>query len=188
MADVHRLLETLPEGADQMTKRSYTLNCAPVSGTLPYRASACSKLARFTHPFAATPKDTVCTELYGGPQEARVLRSPRSGLRVVFRSANWTVYELKHATPLLTGPAHPVVTSFGHTVIRGRVFAAGHYLLRAHYNPYWRLQGAGCAAPGPDKMTILELTGPERFALGVPGTPDGLVRELFGGTQATCTS
>jgi len=124
----------------------------------------------------------------GGPQEARVLRSPRSGLRVVFRSANWTVYELKHATPLLTGPAHPVVTSFGHTVIRGRVFAAGHYLLRAHYNPYWRLQGAGCAAPGPDKMTILELTGPERFALGVPGTPDGLVRELFGGTQATCTS
>ena len=124
----------------------------------------------------------------GGPQEARVLRSPRSGLRVVFRSANWTVYELPHATPLLTGPAHPVVTSFGHTIIRGRVFAAGHYLLRAHYNPYWRLQGAGCAAPGPDKMTILDLTRPERFSLGVPGTPSGLVRELFGGTQATCTS
>ena len=124
----------------------------------------------------------------GGPQEARVLRSPRSGLRVVFRSANWTVYQLPHATPLLTGPAHPVITSFGHTVIRGRVFVAGHYLLRAHYSPYWRLQGAGCAAPGPDKMTILDLTRPERFSLGVPGTPSGLVRELFGGTQATCTS
>jgi hypothetical protein len=124
----------------------------------------------------------------GGPQEARVLRSPRSGLRVVFRSANWTVYELPHATPLLTGPADPVVTSFGHTVIRGRVFAPGRYLLRAHYNPYWRLQGSGCAAPGPDKMTILDLTRPQRFALGVPGTPGGLVRELFGGKRATCGS
>jgi hypothetical protein len=80
------------------------------------------------------------------------------------------------------------VTSFGHTVIRGRVFAPGRYLLRAHYSPYWRLEGAGCAAPGPDKMTILDLTRPQRFALGVPGTPSGLVRELFGGTRAACTS
>jgi len=139
--------------------------------------------AIFNAAFAATALDWV-----GGPQEARVLRSPRSGLRVVFRSANWTVYELPHATPLLTGPAHPVVTSFGHTVIRGRVFAAGHYLLRAHYNPYWRLQGAGCAAPGPDKMTILRLPRPERFALSVPGTPGGLARELFGDESAACES
>ncbi len=122
----------------------------------------------------------------GGPQEARVLRSPRSGLKAVFRSRNWTIYELPHATPLLTGPANPVVTSFGHTAIRGRVFAAGRYLLRTHYTPYLRLQGGGCVAPGPDKMTYLELTRPERFALSVPGTPDGLVRELFGGTEATC--
>jgi hypothetical protein len=124
----------------------------------------------------------------GGPQEARVLHSATSGLKVVFRSANWMIYELPHATPLLTGPAQPIVTSFGHTVIRGRAFAAGRYLLRAHYNPYWRLQGSGCAAPGPDKMTILDLTRPQRFALEVPGTPGGLVRELFGGTRATCTS
>jgi hypothetical protein len=37
-------------------------------------------------------------------------------------------------------------------------------------------------------MTLLELTRPERFALAVPGTPSGLVRELFGGKRATCTS
>jgi hypothetical protein len=124
----------------------------------------------------------------GGPQEARVLRSASSGLRVVFRSANWTIYELPHATPLLTGPARPVVTSFGHTVIRGHVFAAGRYLLRAHYNPYWRLQGAGCVARGPNKMTILELPRPEQFALSVPGTPGGLAHELFGDRSAACES
>ena len=98
------------------------------------------------------------------------------------------IYELPRATPLLTGPAQPVVTSFGHTMIRGRVFAAGRYLLRAHYNPYLRLQGAGCVARGPDKMTILRLPRPERFALSVPGTPGGLARELFGDESAACES
>ncbi len=111
------------------------------------------------------------------------MRSPESGLRVVFRSPNWTIYELPHATPLLTGPASPVVTSFGHTAIHGRVFAAGRYLMRAHYSPYLRLQGSGCVAPGPDQMTYLDLTRPQRFALSVPGTPDGLVRELFDDTE-----
>jgi hypothetical protein len=124
----------------------------------------------------------------GGPQEERVLRSPTSGLKVVFRSQNWTIYELPHATPLLTGPARPVVTSFGHTAIRGEVFAPGRYLLRAHYSPYLRLSGRGCVSPSPDKMTFLDLTRPERFALSVPGTPDGLVRELFGDEEATCGS
>jgi hypothetical protein len=129
---------------------------------------------------------TVPLDWDGGPQEERVLRSASSGLKVVFRSANWTIYELPHATPLLTGPAHPLVTSFGHTMIQGRVFAAGRYLLRAHYNPYLRLEGAGCVAKGPDKMTILRLPRAERFALSVPGTPGGLAREVFGGESAAC--
>jgi hypothetical protein len=131
---------------------------------------------------------TVPLDWEGGPQEAQVLRSRGSGLNVVFHSANWTIYELPHATPLLTGPAQPVVTSFGHTVIRGRVSAPGRYLLRAHYNPYWRLQGAGCVAQGPNKMTILELPRPERFALSVPGTPSGLARELLGDRSVACGS
>ena len=122
----------------------------------------------------------------GVRQEVHVLRSPYSGLQVVFRSTNWTIYELPRATPLLTGPADPIVTSFGHTVIRGRVFKAGNYLLRAHYSPYLRLEGAGCAAPGPDQMTTLELTRPERFALAVPGTPEALVGEIVHGKRATC--
>jgi hypothetical protein len=37
-------------------------------------------------------------------------------------------------------------------------------------------------------MTILELARPGQFALGVPGTPGGLVRELFGDERATCAS
>src|SRR5262249_49836562 len=115
----------------------YKKHLSPVA----YRSWLRSDAVRYVALTTTAPLDWE-----GGPQEARVLRSPDSGLRVVFRSANWTIYELPHATPLLTGPAAPIVTSFGHTVIGGRVFAAGHYLLRAHYNPYWRLKGAGCVA------------------------------------------
>jgi len=53
-------------------KQTYTLRCAPVGGTLPKRAAACVKLVRMTRPFAPTPKNMMCTELYGGPAEALV--------------------------------------------------------------------------------------------------------------------
>ena len=152
-------------------------------GAAAYRHWLRSAAVRYVLLSTTTPLDWD-----GGPEEAGVVRSRGSGLREVFRSPNWTIYELPHATPLLTGPASPVVTSFGHTVIRGQVFAAGRYLLRNHYSPYLRLHGSGCVDPGPNKMTYLDLTRPERFALSVPGTPDGLVRELFGGTEATCSS
>jgi hypothetical protein len=153
-------------------------------GAVSYRHWLRSTAVRYVLLSSTAPLDWAG----GGTQEARLLRSGGSGLSLVFESANWRIYELPHATPLLTGPASPVVTSFGHTVIRGRVFAPGHYLLRAHYNPYWRLKGAGCVASGPNKMTILDLSRPERFALGVPGTPSGFARELFSGKRPTCTS
>jgi subtilisin inhibitor-like len=61
-----------PNGQGEPGKRTYTLKCAPVGGTLPHRAAACTRLARLTHPFAPTPKGMACTEIYGGPQEALV--------------------------------------------------------------------------------------------------------------------
>ena len=61
-----------PHGQGHPGARSYTLRCAPAGGTLPRQAAACARLARFAHPFAATPRDAVCTQIYGGPQQARV--------------------------------------------------------------------------------------------------------------------
>ena len=53
-------------------RHTYTLRCAPAAGTLPKRTAACARLAKMTRPFAPTPKNVVCTELYGGPAEAVV--------------------------------------------------------------------------------------------------------------------
>jgi hypothetical protein len=61
-----------PNGMEQPAKKVYTLKCAPVGGTVPRRAAACTKLMRATRPFAPTPKGTACTMIYGGPQEALV--------------------------------------------------------------------------------------------------------------------
>ncbi len=124
---------------------------------------------------ASTPLDWD-----GGPQEARVLRSPGSGLHVVYRSKDWTIYRLPKPTPLLSGPGRSVVTAFGHTAIRGTVAKPGRYLLRAHYNPYWQLHGRGCVRRGPAKMTWLDLRRAGPFTVSVPATPEGLVGELLG--------
>jgi hypothetical protein len=61
-----------PDGQGQPGKKTYTLHCAPLGGTLPKRAEACAKLARMTRPFAPVPKNRACTDLYGGPQQALV--------------------------------------------------------------------------------------------------------------------
>jgi hypothetical protein len=61
----------------QAPKKTYTLKCAPVGGTLPKRAAACTKLMRIERPFAPVPSGTACTMIYGGPQVALVTGSFR---------------------------------------------------------------------------------------------------------------
>jgi hypothetical protein len=49
-----------------------TLTCEPAGGTVASPERACEQLAALETPFAPTPKDVACTELYGGPQTATV--------------------------------------------------------------------------------------------------------------------
>ena len=69
-----------PEGPDQPGKHVYTLRCAPAAGTLPRRVAACTKLMNQKRPFAPTPLNVACTDIYGGPQEALVTGRFRGGL------------------------------------------------------------------------------------------------------------
>jgi hypothetical protein len=122
----------------------------------------------------------------GAPLEARIVRSPWSGLVLVGRDATGSIYRLPHATPLLTGPGQASVTYVGHTTITGIVSAAGGYLLRVHYNPYWKLHGTGCVRRGPARMTLLELSSPGRFSLTVVETADGLLDAATAGHDGGC--
>jgi hypothetical protein len=57
--------------ADRVT---WTLGCNPARGTLSRPVVACRRLkAGGVRLFAPLPKDIVCTQIYGGPQMARVI-------------------------------------------------------------------------------------------------------------------
>jgi hypothetical protein len=51
-----------------------TLRCAPARGTLPQPARACARLAAGGAKLVApVPERAICTEIWGGPQRARVI-------------------------------------------------------------------------------------------------------------------
>ena len=50
----------------------WTLECEPPGGDHPDPEAACRDLAAEPEPFAPIPPDSVCTEIYGGPQTATV--------------------------------------------------------------------------------------------------------------------
>jgi Subtilisin inhibitor-like len=53
---------------------TWTLRCNPARGSLARPAVACRRLAAGgAKLFAPLPKNNVCTEIYGGPQKARVV-------------------------------------------------------------------------------------------------------------------
>ena len=69
-----------PDGMGHPGKKEYTLRCGPAAGTLPRRGAACTQLLRLNRPFAPTPKNVACTEIYGGPQKALVTGRFRGNL------------------------------------------------------------------------------------------------------------
>jgi Subtilisin inhibitor-like len=62
------------DGVDAGDRVIWTLHCNPAGGTHPRPAVACRRLAAAsTSLFRPVPKLMVCTEIYGGPQVARVV-------------------------------------------------------------------------------------------------------------------
>jgi Subtilisin inhibitor-like len=53
---------------------TWTLRCNPPRGSLPQPVRACTRLAAGgAKLFAPLPMSVVCTEIYGGPQRARIM-------------------------------------------------------------------------------------------------------------------
>jgi hypothetical protein len=61
-------------GMSSAHRKTWTLGCNPARGTLPRPAVACRRLAAGgVKLFASIPSDVACTQIYGGPQVARVV-------------------------------------------------------------------------------------------------------------------
>jgi Subtilisin inhibitor-like len=62
-----------PHGREGGDRERWTLRCNPARGTLANPGRACRRLAAGgTKLFTPVPRDVVCTQIYGGPQVARV--------------------------------------------------------------------------------------------------------------------
>ena len=62
------------DGSDDAPDAVWTLRCSPAGGSLARPARACKKLAAGgVKLFASFAPDTACTEIYGGPQRARIV-------------------------------------------------------------------------------------------------------------------
>ena len=61
-----------PGGRSKGEAQTLTLSCDPSGGTHQSPAAACEQLYALDEPFAPPPADEMCTELYGGPEEALI--------------------------------------------------------------------------------------------------------------------
>ena len=62
------------DGSSARADSVWTLRCSPAGGSLPRPGLACARLAALSlEPFSGLGKGTVCTDIYGGPQKARVI-------------------------------------------------------------------------------------------------------------------
>lgn len=62
------------DSANASESVTWELRCNPPRGSLPRKAAACRRLAvGGSKLFSPVPKNVACTEIYGGPQKARVV-------------------------------------------------------------------------------------------------------------------
>jgi hypothetical protein len=107
---------------------------------------------------------------YAALGEKRMIKKgPPRYLENVFHSKNWTVYKVRNPSPLAIGGKMIKLTPQGFVVDAS---APGTVLVRVHWTPYWSVeQGAGCVEQGPAGYTMLDVTTPGRFRIGIDFSP-----------------
>jgi hypothetical protein len=96
---------------------------------------------------------------FAARRESEIVGSGLNGLRLVWQSAHWRVFELLRPAPLVSGAA--TLLRLGSASFSVRASRTGTALVRVHWSPYWRLAaGAGCVERGPRDLTRLRIARP----------------------------
>ncbi|HZT91707.1 MAG TPA: hypothetical protein VFA05_06700 [Gaiellaceae bacterium] len=82
---------------------------------------------------------------YSSRLERKLILSGRSGLRLVWRDAHVRIFELPHASPIVTGRADGTVEWMTPTRLVLFVQRPGVYDVKVRWSPYWRAS-EGCVA------------------------------------------
>jgi hypothetical protein len=122
---------------------------------------------------------------YSSRAEARLLRSGRSGLTPVYRTATTTIFKVSSPRPLITAPAR--VLALGYTSIKLAVPVKGTYRLNVTYAPYWHTR-AGCLTETPDGMTQLTVRRTGIVSLRFAVTATRALEAVVGTQPEPCSS
>ena len=121
---------------------------------------------------------------YTALSEASLLRSGRSGLPVVARLRNWTIYRTPNPTPLLTamsGGGAASVVRIDPQDVRIHVTRPGTFLLRLRYMPYWQAPAGVCLTASRDGMTRVTALEAGNVRLGIDGSLTAIESAIEGG-------
>jgi hypothetical protein len=85
---------------------------------------------------------------FSGRSEGGLVATGVPGLRLVWRSAHWRLYQVTNSSGIVAGPARLVSEDGGLVVVATPT--PGSVLVRVRYSPNWELaSGAGCVSPAP---------------------------------------
>jgi hypothetical protein len=91
---------------------------------------------------------------YSARAEVALIRSGRTSLVPVKRTAHLTVYELPNASPLIVGPAAANVMWLWPSRLVAQFDAPGTYKVKVRWSPYWRAS-QGCVSRTQDGLVRL---------------------------------
>jgi len=124
---------------------------------------------------------------YSARAEAALLRSGRSGLRAVLRTAELTIYAVPSPQRIVTGPAPARVLRLSQEGIQLAVARPGSYRLAVRYSTYWQADGA-CVARGEGGMIIVTTPRAGVVKLDFDVNAGRLIASLEGQGRQRCSS
>jgi hypothetical protein len=120
---------------------------------------------------------------YSSRDEARLLASGRTRLRVAFATPNVRIFAVPSPRPLVSPPAR--VRRLGFTTITLAAPRRGAYRLAVTYTPYWQSPTA-CLSRTADGMTRLYVRRPGLVLLHFAVTPERALETIAGRDGGAC--
>jgi hypothetical protein len=123
---------------------------------------------------------------YSARAEAALVVNGRAGLQVVFSTPTLTIYQVPHASSIVTGPDRPRLDLLTQQRIGVDVRSGGDYRIAVRWSPYWRTSD-GCLSETKDKMMQLRTRAARRVMITLQLSLDDAIDELTGGAQTHCS-
>jgi hypothetical protein len=93
-----------------------------------------------------------------GEQERRLVAAGLPYLRQVWSSADWQLFAVRNAAPLVQAPARMLAIGVDSFTLQAP--RPGSYEVRLHWTPYWALtSAAGCVSQAPGGFTEVQASG-----------------------------